>query len=211
MRRRPTSFVIVSVAEVPRVGITLLEVLLSIAVIAILATLVWPSVLRLHGDHQILNAAEKVRAVVSGARVNAIENGFAYQFVYEREGSHFLAIPYEREFDGLGSTGQEGPAARRSERGGAVSGNLPSMLRFSTEKPSLTLSGQQLDAEALNGLADANRLSSLSWSPPILFQSTGSAVDTEFFVIDDRNQRILIRVRGLTGAVTVSRVQREVR
>ena len=69
--------------------------------------------------------------------------------------------------------------------------------------------GQQLSSDALSGLPSADKLSGLSWSGPIVFQPDGTSADAEFSVVDLRNQRVSLRVRGITGAVAVGRLQRE--
>lgn len=213
MSRKPSSHVGIRPLMAARTGLTLLEVLLSLAVIAIFVTLAWPSVLRMYGEQQILSAAEKVRAFVATARVHAIESGLSYQFRHESEGSHFLVVPFEREFESVELTSKGGGTAEGLGRFSRASGTLPKNVTFSaraqTGSASTPLASQQLSSDALSGLPDANKLSGLSWSGPIVFQPNGSAADAEFMVVDRRNQRIVLRVRGITGAVSMSRIQRE--
>ncbi len=213
MRRERVSQVGSSLSTAPRAGMTLLEILLALGVLAILATLAWPSVMRLHGEQKILDSAEKVRALVATARVHAIESGLAYQFRYEIGGNHFLVIPFEKEFEAVDSRTKRAGTAEGLGRFSKAAGNLPEGVTF--PKPSNSSSaptigaGQQLSSDALSGLPGADKLSNLSWSGPIVFQSDGSSTDTEFSVVDLRNQRISLRVRGITGAVAVGRLQRE--
>ena len=204
-------------------GMTLLEVLLALGVLAILTALAWPSVMRLQGEQKILDSAEKVRALVATARVHAIESGLAYQFRYETNGSHFLVLPFEQEFEGVDSRTSGAGTAEGLGRFSKASGKLPDDVTFtSSNNSNLSNSnsnssgaasslgtGQQLSSDALSGLPDASKLSGLSWSGPIVFQTDGSATDIEFSVIDRRSQRISLRVRGITGAIAVGRLQRE--
>lgn len=213
MRRERTSQIGLSPSAVRRTGMTLLEVLLALGVLAILAALAWPSVMRLHGEQKILDSAEKVRALVATARVHAIESGLAYQFRYETGGNHFLVIPFEKEFEGVDSRTKGAGTAEGLGRFSKAGGNLAEGVTFakpvnSNSAPSIG-AGQQLSSDALSGLPGADKLSGLSWSGPIVFQPDGTSTDVEFSVVDHRNQRISLRVRGITGAVAVGRLQRE--
>ncbi len=213
MHRERASQVGSSLSVVRRGGMTLLEILLALGVLAILAALAWPSVMRLHGEQKILDSAEKVRALVATARVHAIESGLAYQFRYELGGNHFLVIPFEKEFEGVDSRTTGAGTAEGFGRFSKAGGNLPEGVTFAKPNDSKSApsvgGGQQLSSDALNGLPGADKLSGLSWSGPIVFQSDGSSTDVEFSVVDLRNQRVSLRVRGLTGAAAVGRLQRE--
>lgn len=213
MRRECSSRVSVLTPPAQRAGMTLLEVLLAVGVLAILVSLAWPSVMRLHGEQKILDSAEKVRALVATARVHAIESGLAYQFRYESNGNHFLVVPFEREFEGVDQRTQGAGTAEGFGRFSKASGNLAEGVKFSASKSDNSAttsgSGQQLSSDVLDGLAGADKLSGLSWSGPIVFQPDGTSTDTEFSVVDLRNQRISLRVRGITGAIGVGRLQRE--
>jgi prepilin-type N-terminal cleavage/methylation domain-containing protein len=213
MRRERTLPDVFSASDLRRTGLTLLEILLALGVIAILATLAWPSVMRLHGEQQIVDSAEKVRALVATARVHAIESGLAYQFRYEIGGNHFLVIPFEKEFEGIDTRTQGAGTAEGLGRFSKAGGNLPEGVTFAKSKDSSSVStigaGQQLSSDALNGLPGADKLSGLSWSGPVIFQPDGSSTDVEFSVVDRRNQRIALRVRGITGAVAAGRLQLE--
>lgn len=200
-------------------GLTLVEVLLALGVLSILVAMAWPSVMRLYGEQQIVEAAEKVRALVATARVHAIESGLAYQFRFEPEGSHFLVVPFEREFEGVDPRTQGAGTAEGFGRFSKAGGNLSKDVTFTMTKvgtpDAATLAaaiseGQKLSPDALEGLPNSDKLSAVSWSPPIVFLPDGSAMDAEFSVIDRRRQRVSLSIRGLTGAVSVSRLQREV-
>lgn len=194
-------------------GLTLLEILLALGVLSILVALAWPSVMRLQGEQKILGSAEKVRALVATARVHAIESGLAYQFRYEPNGNHFLVVPFEREFEGVDQRTKGAGTAEGFGRFSKAGGNLTEGVKFAVSTNAKLASsagtGQQLSSDALSGLPSADKLSGLSWSGPIVFQPDGTSADAEFSVVDLRNQRVSLRVRGITGAVAVGRLQRE--
>ena len=222
-----------------RGGLTLLEILLAVAIFfgslvvlsqlawngtraavqarlktqAIILAVAWPNVLRLTGQQSLIDSSEKVRSLAASARVHAIDSGLVYQFRYEPGGRHFVAVPFEREFESVGPNARgTGTALGRFSK---ASGTLPEGVTFAA--PTLLNSassgtatagalGQKLQATALSGLPDAGKLESVSWSGPILFQPDGSAGDAALDLVDRRNQRITVRVRGVTGAVSVSRL-----
>jgi len=206
-----------------RSGFTLIEVLISLFVISVVIALAWPNILRLQSEQRLLDSAEKVRSLIAVARAGAIESGLAHQFRYELSGQHFLAIPFEREFESTVSASSPVPTdsalpsspGRVSRRSGTTMDRVTFRLGpTSTESQlgsaaSVTVAGQQLSAEVLEGLPDAGQLSNLSWSGPIIFQPDGSAADSEFALHDQQGHCILFHIRGITGAVSVGRIARD--
>lgn len=197
-----------------RGGYTLMELLLVLTVVAVIVAVAWPNVMRLSGRQKLTEAAERVRAVAASARVHAIESGLVYQFRYEPGGTHFLTVPFEREFESVSPNAKgTGTALGRFSK---ASGVLPKGVTFAA--PTLTGSsssnaaatamgtGQKLPSIALEGLPDAGTLGTLSWSGPIQFQPDGSSMDMSLDLIDKRNQRITLRIRGVTGSIGVSRL-----
>ena len=201
----------------PRRGAyTLMEMLLVLVIIGIIIAVAWPNVMRLSGQQQLTESAEKVRVLIASARANAIDSGLVYQFRHEPGGRSFVVVPFEREFEGISATSQQTATATGLGRFSKGSGTLPEGVTFAA--PSLlnptgsgtsalaTGLGQKLSADAFNGLPNASNLQSKSWSGPILFQSDGTASDASLDLIDSHNQRVTLQVRGVTGAVSVSRV-----
>jgi prepilin-type N-terminal cleavage/methylation domain-containing protein len=194
-----------------RAAYTMLEMLLVLAVVAVVIAIAWPNVTRLSSQQKLNESAEKVRALAASARVHAIESGLVYQFRYEPGGRHFLVVPFEREFEGVSPTSQGTGTfpGRFSKASGTLPEGVtfaaPSLLNSLASNPAAAL-GQKLPAELLTGLPDAAKLETVSWSGPLLFQPDGSAADTSLDVTDKRNQRITLRVRGVTGAIGVSRL-----
>jgi prepilin-type N-terminal cleavage/methylation domain-containing protein len=104
-------------------GFTLVEMLLVLAVLMMMAGLVWPSVTRLYSEHSLRQAAEGVRVRLTAARVNAIATGIAYQFRFEPSGRRFVVLPVSSD-DAAGTPGQSTRPAWK------VSGALPYKVQF---------------------------------------------------------------------------------
>ncbi|HUQ72352.1 MAG TPA: prepilin-type N-terminal cleavage/methylation domain-containing protein [Planctomycetaceae bacterium] len=193
-----------------RPGYTLVELLLALAVLAMLAGVVMPSVLRMHADSRLSEVTEVVRYQLGSTRSRAIEGGLVYQFRFEPDGRNFIAIPFEREFEGSDLTSSGSGATTGLGVFTRYAGELPTGFRFNDCSDSAgsdsTQPSQQLSEEALGELPNAQELSGLSWSQAILFVPDGSAIDYAFEVADGRDQAIRLEVRGLTGATTQSRI-----
>ena len=197
-----------------RSGFTLVELLLVLTVVATILAVAWPNVLRLTSQQKLIDSAEKVRAVAASARMHAIDSGLAYQFRYEPGGRHFVMVPFEREFEGVSPNARgTGTALGRFSK---ASGMLPDGVTFTA--PSLgstaavnpaAATGQQISSLALTGLPDAGKLESVTWSGPVLFQPDGSSTDAMLDLIDRRHQRVTLKIRGITGATSASRVHQE--
>ncbi len=190
-------------------GFTLVELLMALALVAVLAAITVPSALRMQSNSKLAGAAEQVRAQLAGTRVRAIESGLVYQFRYEPDGRNFIGVPFEREFEGsnLNATGTGGTIGVGLLT--RFAGQLPEGFRFIACCLPTGAESSQLTEDAFGQLPNADDLSSVTWSPPILFVPDGAGIDAAFEVTDGRGQAIRVQVRGLTGAATVGRMHAE--
>lgn len=191
-----------------RTAFTLLELLLALVVLTAAMAVVWPSVERLYHQQALKQAAEHVRAKLTGARIRALDFGVRYQFRYEPRGRRFLVIPYQRH----NLQASRGRTGRASSSGEIIlpkfSGLLPEGMRFENFDGEET-EPQGIAASWLTELPDSQQLAATAWSRPLLFRSDGTATDAAFHIVDANQQSVLFWVRGLTGGVTVSRVEPE--
>lgn len=204
-----------------RLGYTLMEMLLVLIVVGVILAVAWPNVARLSGQQKLMDSSEKVRTLMASARVHAIDSGLVYQFRYEPGGHYFVVVPFEREFEGVSPNARGTGTATGLGRFSKASGMLPDGVTFAA--PTLLNPGgsgaaatapgmgQKLSPDSLSGLLNAGKLESVSWSGPILFQSDGTAADATLELVDKRHQRITLQVRGVTGAINVSRIHIEER
>jgi prepilin-type N-terminal cleavage/methylation domain-containing protein len=201
---------------VGRAAYTLLEMLLVLAVVAIILAIAWPNVTRLSSQQRLTDGAEKVRKLVASARVHAVDSGLVYQFRYEPGGRYFVVVPFEREFEAVGQDAREKGTASGLGRFSRAAGTLPEGVVFAAPTlmdPTGSNSarskgmGQKLAPEMFTGLPNASKLEMVSWSGPVLFEPNGTAADATLDLIDQRNQRITLQIRGVTGAVGVGRVR----
>jgi prepilin-type N-terminal cleavage/methylation domain-containing protein len=184
-----------------RGGYTLIELLLAVALLAVLVGITVPSALRLYADSQLSEAAELVRQQVAGARIRAIDSGLIYQFRYEPDGRRFIVCPFERETEASNDAATGTGVTTGVGKFTKFAGELPDGFRFIACCIGTTATGQQVAEEFLDGLPNAGDLASVAWSPPITFAPDGTAVDAAFEVEDPRKYVMRFEVRGLTGAV----------
>jgi prepilin-type N-terminal cleavage/methylation domain-containing protein len=188
----------------PPGGFTLLEMLLVLMTILVILAVVYPSLQRQLGQHQLQDATEQVRSKLAGTRVRAIDSSVIYQFLYEPGGRWFLVIPFEQEAVDPSAAIQAVPLEYRA------TGRLPEGFEFRPSDPSEPMGGS-LAQEILSTIPGSIELTSVRWSLPILFFPDGTASESAFEVYDNKPRRnyMELSVRSLTGAVSVSRVRQE--
>lgn len=191
---------------VHRGGYTLLELLLVLAILVAIAGLSWPSVNRMLEDLTIKEAVEPVRVELSKTRIRALDAGVTWQFRFEPDGRRYLMVPYE--FDELEANAEV--LQQQLEAFPRMAGKLPEGLTFVAASESM-LGNEPVTQESVTGLPGESELSGVSWSPPLLFYSDGAATDAAFDVVSEEKRFQRLTLRALTGAVTVSTIQTQVK
>ncbi len=209
MKRRAASQKVNSSSS--RSGVTLLEILLVVAIMAFLSALALPGFDRIFAAQRVDKSAEIVRAEMGRARVQAIRTGKVFAFVYN-EGQSQLAV---RQFDQLVQAGtvehfrQSGSGQAAGPGGQSLAsdprdGNmdysneeLPRGVRFLTGQ---TISDIRSQYESDVAGGSAGKLK------PILFYPDGSSQDAQIILANERGDAVRIVLRGLTGSTRVVRV-----
>lgn len=161
-------------------------------ILTILTSLAASPLMQSWRDQRTGSATEDVRALLAGSRYLALDRDETWQFVYEPGGNHYLRVPL--------SASTEQTAGSSANRG-KYSGTLPSEITFGE---STSGAASTVTPEVLTGLSDAGELGNVSWSSPILFHSDGTSSDAAFEVVDEYGNARTIKVRDLTGGVTVT-------
>jgi prepilin-type N-terminal cleavage/methylation domain-containing protein len=184
----------------PRAGFTLFELMLVVAILAVVVGFAIPEIRRLMRRSEVNDAARQLRVALLQARLKSIESGGRRWFRYQREGSAFeVAADGESPAGGesaLGSVGadESSPSRAVAERSSAVVQILPAGVRF-------------LDATAADRqVAQPTEASSATWSPPIAFYPNGRATNARLRLGNDRYW-VDVTLRGLTGRVQIGPVQ----
>ena len=186
--------------------------MLVLGVIAVFASMTFPSSMRMFGQQKLTESAERVRSAIANTRIRAIDTGLIYQFCCEANGSRYVAVPFEPDHANSQAGNQSGPV----NIAGRAAGHLPNGITFRSTV--LNASGntapaqgvQKLSTIALEGLPNAGDLANANWSTPILFNPDGAAsADAEITVGDLRSQIVKLHIRAFTGAVSMQRLTEE--
>ena len=196
----------------PRPGYTLLEMIILVALLALVAGLSWPSLSKLSQKRELLEAARQVRVALLRTRLEAIETGTARQFSYQPGTGVFesavfsqmesLATATTASSEASLPTGlqpePESALGARNEAGNPNQPALPDGVFF------VDLQSQNpLDTAPLTGEDDSDA----PWSTPILFYPTGRALNARLQLSNGR-YTIEVLLRGLTGTARIGQVQR---
>jgi len=202
-----------------RGGFTLIEMLIVLAVLAMMAAFTLPAMRGPLDKSRLRSAGQQVQAALGKARSLSIREGVSVEFRYEVDGNHWkiersAASPVQRStVNDADTTTASGLSAAPvedvltdSEFGVASTrllreGTLPHGVTFDSADELLVDEGStsldSLDEPLPDCLAE-------SWSAPITFRPNGRSEDAELTVRGARDFAVTVNVRGLTSAVSYS-------
>ncbi|MBL4883577.1 MAG: prepilin-type N-terminal cleavage/methylation domain-containing protein [Planctomycetaceae bacterium] len=162
-----------------RAGFTLFELLLTTAILAAMLGIALPSVTRIAAQQRFLSETGDVVKFLNEVRRKSIQENQSYDVYFVSSGEFIISGPSGSSFDSKIELGED--------------------VLFSEAVNAHQLSEEILDSAPADWLTK-------SWSPVIMFRPDGTSSDSEFS-IEDINGRIrTIRVRGLTGQVTLESI-----
>lgn len=183
----------------PRKAFTLLEVLLTMAVIAVVLAVTYPSLDAMYGGFKIQAATDTVRAAWAEARSHAINEGRAYRFSISPGTGKFRLAP-----DAASSwSGGNAPAGADDPANPALvlEDTVPDGVRLSlpNNAPAQPESEGGTTAMSPAGGGDAS-----GWTTCVVFMPDGTCHDDAEVVFEVSGARSLsVKIRGLTASVTV--------
>jgi prepilin-type N-terminal cleavage/methylation domain-containing protein len=194
-----------------RQGMTLIEVLLVLAIVAIGAALMWPVLEKPLAHHRLHSAADEVRTEWCQARIEAMRSGRTYAFRYELGGDRFYTEPD----NGLNAGTSDGGPATVSSLGGGQSGastggtsaaenkTLPKGIKFSGEQASQSMTPTSTPTST-PAATPAPTLPAGGWSNPGFFYPGGTASDVQLILICNESCAVRVMLRGSTATATTA-------
>jgi prepilin-type N-terminal cleavage/methylation domain-containing protein len=184
----------------PRRAFTLLEVMLVLALIAIISAFVFMSLKQPLARQRLRSAVDEVRSDWCVARVDAMQSGHTYAFRYQVRGNRFHVGPQDNppEGDAPPASPQQASSGNASSDGPLPpcrDGKLPAGVRFLAKESDRSSLGDEPDTSS----ADPGG----RWSEPIYFYADGTTSDAQLTVASDKHSAVQLQLRGITGTATV--------
>lgn len=197
-------------------GYTLLEMIIVLAIIALLAALSTPAVRSSLRSGEFRNAAKQVRAGLANARLRAIESGTAQQLRFQ-PGERLFEVrpqPMLGVGEGLAFVSSQTLAAGVSP-GGISAGQrtaedeptryeLPEGVRFGSQQ----LSDRNVPDQPSFDSGSTARLDAHRWSAPIVFYPNGRTRNARIRLIGGREWYVDVTLRGVTGTARIGALVR---
>lgn len=194
-----------------RGGFTLVEVLLVFALLTIVGAVLWPALDGPFAAEHLRGAAELLRADLVRARVLAVDSGTPHRMMLVVGTRHYAV--YEAPY---GSPTSPPPAPAGGAAGGVQAVAAPGDPA-SGVAPSLGPLGVPIIARSLPenvtlvnvelGLGETAGVPAMLGGPvDVMFQPDGTTTTAKFVLVNDRQMSVSLRLRGLTGGVTVDDV-----
>ncbi|MEE2934420.1 MAG: prepilin-type N-terminal cleavage/methylation domain-containing protein [Planctomycetota bacterium] len=195
-----------------RSAFTLLELLLTISLLAAIAAIALPQAGMLLGDRRLVRAGDQLRAEMTSLRVDAMRQGRVMMLDGLIEGNTVRIKPFYSIADSTEAIDQTG--SQQSLLTGATQGVMTT-LEIDEEADEIIELPEGISILAV-GIASAARSMEIEqlnqadqgqgWSRPVLFYPDGSTSTAAITLTDATYGKVVVQIRGITGDVTVSEV-----
>lgn len=195
-----------------RPAFTLLELLLTLAVLAAIAAVTIPQVGQLMGDRRLVRAGDQLRVAMTRLRVDAMRQGRVMMLEGMVEGTSLRIKPFYSATDSTEALDQTGTQSGMltgatqgvvtvvsTDESGEETIDLPEDVVVSAV--GVVSAARAMEIEQLNLSSQAE-----GWSRPILFYPDGSTSTAAVTLSNPTLGKVTVKIRGITGDVTVSQV-----
>jgi prepilin-type N-terminal cleavage/methylation domain-containing protein len=185
-----------------RRGFTLLEVLLTLGLLVLIASLAWPVISHAFPSQRLRAAADQVRAAWVQARVRAMRTDSVQIFRYASDGREFRVETRplsEAAVDSSGAPMGETSGTSEGFNPEGVNGELPETVSFVRSETELDTRAATVDQTPASASKSGN-----GWAAEtILFYPDGTTSTARLLLKNDRGLQMELSIRGLTGIVSV--------
>ncbi len=193
-----------------RGGFTLIEMLLVVALLALLAGLTLPAMHTPLRKSELRDAAKMLRAELTRARLRAIETGVAQRFRFRPGGPNFEVAPRSTSEAGtrLAFPGQ--PTRRFDANADESIADAPSTFALQAGVIFLDqkTAAEDLAEFELPGLSDMKPGDMETWSKPIVFYPNGRTGNARIRLRGQLGFYVDVTLRGAIGSATIGKLMR---
>ncbi len=196
----------------PRFAFTLLELLLTLAVLSVIFAVTIPQISTLLGDRRLMRGASQLQVEMTRLRVDAMRNGQVMMLEGQLGGSSLRIRPYNSLTDATEAIDQTG--SQSALLSGADQAAMTIMTDDSESERTIELP-DEVTLESI-GVVSAARASQIEqetlgdqtegWSRPILFYADGTTSTAAIAIVHPKVGRMTIKLRGITGDASVGEV-----
>jgi len=182
-------------------GVTLLEVMLTLAVLVLMAGIAWPVLSRAFENQRLKKSADILRAEWTHARVQAMSTGYVYIFQF---------TPGEQRYSTYRRVGSEVELSPDGQFQAVDVGSLQPFGKEQSLPEGIRFAGGEMLWDSRAEMYSTNTAAFLSpdqgWSGPVFFYPDGTTSTARITLENERGRRIDISLRGLTGMVSISQI-----
>ena len=197
-----------------RQAFTLLELLLTLSVLAAIAAVAIPQVGSLLGNRRLVRAADQLRIEMTGLRVKAMRGGRVMMLQCMLDEGKFRMRPYFSMTDSTEALDQTGSqsallsgadqanvaVAAPPEDAGAEIVELPADTVVQSVAVVSAARAAEIEQQVLGEQGDG-------WSQPVLFYTDGTTSTAAVTISHPSDGTIVVKLRGITGDVTIGDVK----
>lgn len=186
-----------------RPGFSLVEVLLVLTLLVIVGSLVWTASDNPIVGQRLRRAADRVQAVWSKARVEAMTSGRIQLFRYAPNTGRFC-VETRAGFGFYAGQDSQDAASERATPAVAPESDPANDENSLPQGILFVASATELDSRAAAVLEDENTGGAATqWSEPILFYPDGTTSNARLVLTTEEGRCVELSLRGLTGVSTV--------
>ena len=202
-----------SAQPVCRKAFTLLELLLVLAIMSVLASIAIPQVAWLLGDRRIVRGAKLIREELMLARIDSMRQGRILMVDAMLESGTLRVQPYYSMADAVNAVDQTG--SQSALLTGAEQVQFVPMAQEEADIRELELP-EDVVVKSVSVVSAARAMAiqqatmsnqSEGYSQPILFYPDGTTSTAAVVLSHPVHGQITVKLRGITGEVTISEVQ----
>ncbi len=180
-----------------RRGLTLLETMLTLALLAGLTALAWPALEKPFAVERLRKSADQLHADLTRARANAIRGGQTLEFVVDSASGHYATIPITGFAAAAPNASTEDAVAPPASAEHAPGQALPEGIRIVT----IEAIDDVTPAPQPVGFVQPAAADAAAASQTVYFHPDGTTSTAVFTLANEHGMALRLELRGLTGTM----------